>query len=510
MNKTKRFPPGAGWIPLTVAVLFALLLSTVAFTPQFFPRVLVGNGTGPNGTGPNGTGDQPGVDTNGSTTNGGGLDQSSIGQGGRAGQSGSSRTVAGPGAKASCNAGDTAPGVSAGDIHVAATTVTDGLGAGFLGEAQYGIQAAINEVNNKGGICGRKVSFEPLNTGWDRGRGKAAIDNWIANKQVFALVGQPDSEGLDAAILGGSIERGGLPVVGTDGLLKSQYGNQWVWPVAASTVTNMHIVAKQVVQKYPGGHYGIIYDTRYKFGTEGAKAFAAEVQRLGGSIDGSDQQGSCGPGTQYCGFDASNQALYNGAVQAFNGGCSGKCDAVVALLEPLPMEQWMQNEGSDKSWFKTLFGGEPLFDDQVASHCDGCGNAPMHVWTGYHPAIQPFDAEAPVSQYKSSLLALNPGADPHNEFTQGAYVGSKLFLAACQKVADSGKQLTRDNLKDAINHNDFDFGLTSAKLSYGGGGLPHIANSGMAEFDENFSGTFNGWSYLQGGFIQDPAKGQDL
>jgi ABC-type branched-subunit amino acid transport system substrate-binding protein len=269
----------------------------------------------------------------------------------------------------------------------------------------------------------------------------------------------------------------------------------------------MHIIAK-FAYDHGARKFGIVYDSKYRFGPEGAGAFNAEVHRLTGSdIPGYSPQGC---NKQYCGVDSSQTGGFSTAITTFDQACN-PCDAVVMLLEPAPVEAWMSGEQNQSSaWYKTLFGGEPLFDDNVANNCPGCGRAPMYVWTGYHPAIQPFASEAAVAQYKNSLLAVRPSDDPHNEFTEGAYLGTKLFIAAVKKVGANNAPLTRGNLQAAINGNSYDLGLSSSAINYNGGGVPHLANTGMAEFGENYSGSFNGWSYQSTGFIQDPAKGQDL
>jgi ABC-type branched-subunit amino acid transport system substrate-binding protein len=509
LQKSGSFPPGMGWIPLTVGIVIALLLSAIAFTPQFGSRVVVdqtkgGGGAGPNGVDasqdPNGLGGQSSVLVHGPG-----------GQGAIAGKAGTGASTAvvkgSKGSVAGCtsatNGGSTADGVTGTEIHVASTIVTDGIAKDFLGEAQDGIQAAINEVNNSGGICGRRVTFQSVNDSWQSSVGENYIKSWIQGHQVFALVAQPDSEGLGAAIDAGIIRDSGMPVVGSDGLRRDQYNDPWVWPVASSSVSNMHIIAEYEKSQ---GHtnFGIVFDRQYRFGDEGAKAFAAEVQRVGGTIGGS----TCAQG--YCGIDPNNPASFGNAITDFNGYCKNKCDAVVMLLEPAPMEQWMKQEGSDKSWFKRLYGGEPLFDDKVANNCEGCGNAPMYVWTGYRPAISPFDASPAVAKYASSLHAVQPNDDAHNEFTEGAYIGTKMFLAACQKLGDAHVPLTRENLQAALNTNQFDFGLTPQPLDYGGGALPHIANSSMALFKENYFGGFSGWGYQNTDFVPDKSRGRDL
>jgi ABC-type branched-subunit amino acid transport system substrate-binding protein len=502
------FPPRIGVIPLTIAVALTAIIAMFGVAPQFQNKtvgVVSSNGSQSSGgsgeSNPQATSAAAGTDAGAQGATG-----SSGSTSGKPGQ-GAQGAAAGAACNAGQNGGATAPGVTANGIHIASTVVTSGIGAGFLGEAVNGMQAAINEANNAGGICGRRISLDTLNSGWDRTQGGNDISGFINSGKVFSLVGEPDSEGLAGAIENGTIDRAQIPVVGTDGMLKDQYNDQWVWPVAASTVTNMHIIAKYAVSTVgKNAKFGIVYDTRYKFGPEGAQAFDQELFRLTGKhIPGSDSTGSCGGA--FCGISSDQQGGYSDNIAAFNRACA-PCDVVVMLLEPSPMINWMTGENNCAcQWYKHLFGGEPLFDDNFATQCGGACSG-MIVWTGYHPDLQPFDSEKAVYTYAHSLSAQCPSCDPHNEFTEGAYLGTRLFIEACEKV---GPMLTREALKSALNAETFDLGLSSAPLHYSAS-LPHLANVAMAAFSDNASGSFNNWSYVstQPQFIPDPDPGKDL
>jgi ABC-type branched-subunit amino acid transport system substrate-binding protein len=377
---------------------------------------------------------------------------------------------------------------------VASTVVTSGPGADFLGEAAAGIKAALQEANAKGGVCGRLFDLKTLNSGWDATTGKNDIDGWIHAGKTFALVGQPDSEGLDAATTSGVIDQNRMPVVGTDGMLKSQYQSDWIWPVAASTVANMHIVADYAVDVLHAHSFGIVYDTDYKFGAEGAVAFAEQLKRRGQSVKGyGNGKGCSSANAAYCGISSHKQS-YSTEVQNFNAACA-PCDVVVMLLEPAPMISWMNQESNaQRAWYKTLVGGEPLFDDGLGQQCSGCGEAKLMVWTGYRAAIQPFDSEKPVYTYCQQLHAVSASADCHNEFTEGAYLGAKMFVEAARRAGDLHLPLTRENLKVVLDAKAYDLGLTDKPLGYPG--MPHVANVCMTAFADNYSGSFNGWNYL--------------
>jgi ABC-type branched-subunit amino acid transport system substrate-binding protein len=505
-QRSSLFPPPVGWLPILVALAVVTVASVAAFVPQYGNRQIVGTSSSSNGTTDTGGGTDAGA-----TPAPGSGQGHAVTSGGAAVAQQSQHAGSGPGGAGSSgdcahgrNAGATDTGVTGSEIKIASTVVTTGIGSGFLGEAVQGMRAAINKVNQAGGICGRHVSLSTVNDGWEGPAGATAISNYINSGNVFALVGEPDSEGLQAATIAGTIDRASIPVVGTDGMLRSQYNDPWIWPVAASTVTNMHVVAQYAKQH--GAHkVAIVYDNVYKFGQEGAGAFKAEVQRLAGSTLGMGS--TCEQG--FCGIDPGSSD-YSTEVTSFNKFCTsssstGKCDIVVMLLEPQPMTKWMQNEQNCScSWYGTLMGGEPLFDDNLANTCaQDC--AGMVVWTGYKPDIQPFDSEPAVYTYAQSLKATCPSCDPHNEFTEGAYLGTQLFIAACQKV---GASLTRAALQKTLNTETFDLGL-SQPLHYGSA-LPHLANIQMAAFSDNATGSFNGWGYMRTGFISDPAPGQDL
>ena len=55
---------------------------------------------------------------------------------------------------------------------------------------------------------------------------------------------------------------------------------QWVWPVAASTVSTMHIIVQHAVDE-GAKTFGLVYDNQYKFGVEGAAAYKGAIERLG-------------------------------------------------------------------------------------------------------------------------------------------------------------------------------------------------------------------------------------
>ncbi|MFN2643023.1 MAG: ABC transporter substrate-binding protein, partial [Actinomycetota bacterium] len=234
------------------------------------------------------------------------------------------------------NAGATDWGVTAHAINFAATVVKTGIAKDFLFDAQYGIEAVRQKINRAGGVCGRTINVEYKNDEWNPTKGQQIIESWIGSHSYFGLAVNPSSEGLRGPIDSGLISSNKFPVIGADGMLIDQYKDPWVWPVATSTSSVMHIMANNAITARGAHTFGIVWDGHYRFGVEGHAAFVAEVKRLGGVVN-SDQQVD---GTQ---------GTFSTAARQFVDGCGGtsfsKCDFVAMLLEPAAADSWVTKDG---------------------------------------------------------------------------------------------------------------------------------------------------------------------
>lgn len=386
------------------------------------------------------------------------------------------------------NGGSTDKGVTGAGIKLGATVVKSGIGASFLGEVPIALEAVKNRVNRAGGVCGRLLELKMVDDGWDAALGREFIRNFIS-EGVFALAVSPSSEGLDNAIRNGDIGKAGIPVVGADGMLISQYTDPWVWPVAASTITTMHVMAKDAAAR-GAKKFGIVFDKSYHFGVEGASAFRGALRRLfpGAKVLAAD-----------IGIEA-GQPSYKTDVDRFNGLCS-PCDFVAMLLEPPTALQWIRDGGS---FGKVATGGpQPLFVDSFARSCGTPCNG-MRVWSGYNPPIPPFDDLPAVVEYVNTVRAHTSSVDVTNPFVEGGYLGMKLLVKALETV---GPDLTRARLRAALDAMVLDSGLT-VPLRWTRG--DHFANDSVHAFSIVINaGSFAGWRYEQTGWIADPWVGLD-
>lgn len=392
------------------------------------------------------------------------------------------------------NGGATDKGVSATSVTLATTVVRTGIGAAFLGEVQYAMEAVRNKVNREGGICGRLLQIRYIDDGWQANQGATYLRNLI-QQGVFAIPVGPSSEGLNVVIKNGEIREAGVPVVGTDGMIISQYTDPWVWPVAVSTASTARIMA---INAYARGarKFSIVFDRSYRFGVEAAEAFNNEVKRLTkAGVAGYNKNYDCDQ--SFCGL-AAGQSSYANEVNRFQPG-----EFVAMFLEPATALTWMATPGAPRASAAAggedvvKFGvgaGQPLFTRDFAVNCQSACDQ-FWVWTGFKPPIENYADDSAVKTFVSDLAKTKPDADEFNQFSEGGYVGMRLLVDAMRLA---GPNLTRARLRSVLDSMTFDSGLAlQGALRWrpcpNRGACAHFAANTMQAFAIQFRGTFSGW-----------------
>ncbi len=510
----KRLDPSIQSTLITVAVLaaVALVVSAVNVTPPATSSTAAAlqNGGGAEAAGPAATGAAAAGDPGaGGTAAGGGPVAGGNAAAGAQHPGAAAAAGTSPACAAGRNGGATDTGVTGNSIKLAATTVLDGPGASFLSTERVGLSAVVDKTNHAGGICGRTIDLELRNDSWNAQLGQQYIQNFVDGDHVFALASS-DSEGLRAA--GPYIQQKGVPVVGTDGMLIQQYRNPWIWPVATSTISMMHILAKNAYDRGAHGDFGIVFDDQYHFGVEGAYAFDQATKRLTGKdVEGyTGSLNSCSG--RFCGIEPGKSSYATEANQ-FNSACnmgapgastssSPVCTMVALLLEPDTALSFMSN-GRNNNPQLGYYAAQPLFTTDFAR---GCGNEcdGLWVWTGYNPPIEAFATLPGVKRYITDVQRESSSVDVTNQFLEGAYDGMELMVEALAKV---GPNLTRAALKSTLDSMTYDSGL-SDPLTWRAGN--HYADSKARAFVIHYRSSFDGFGDAQTGFVADPWVGQDV
>lgn len=396
------------------------------------------------------------------------------------------------------NGGATDQGITAETIDMATTVAESGFAAAFLGEVRFGMEAVRSRINRGGGICGRQLAIEYRDDAWDAARGAQYLRNFI-QQRVFAIPVAPSSEGLRVVIDSGDIDKSGVPVVGTDGMLINQYSKPngsaqpWVWPVAAATVSSARVMCHDAYRR-GARNFSIVFDKNYKFGVEGAEAFNACVRKLTGkNISGYNPDYNCDQ--SFCGIIAAQQS-YSGDAARFQEG-----DFVALFLEPQTAEKWMgdpNTTAANNSAVKYGYGAaQPLLTRSFAVNCQSKCHT-MQIWTGFKPPIEEYAQQPAVKAYVQDLKRTKPDADEFNAFTEGGFVGMLLLEAALKKV---GPDLTRERLRQALNGTCIDTGLTiQERICYSPN--TRFANVTMQAFAIQYPRTFAGWR--AGKIVRDP------
>jgi ABC-type branched-subunit amino acid transport system substrate-binding protein len=409
---------------------------------------------------------------------------------------------AGGGGAASCNGpkpknGDS--GVSADKIAFAATTATEGVAKDFLADAQVGMQAVQRQMNAKGGVCGRLIDLTLQNDSWEPNAGRQAIQHFIACNCYFGLAVNPSSEGLRGAIDNGDIDQAQMPVVGTDGMLLDQYNKTpWVWPIATSTHSVMHIIADDAKAR-GAANVAIVSETNYRFGVEGRDAFVNEAKRLGLNVV-KDLQ-----------MDTKNGVPAT-APNEFVTACTNsrqfdKCDFVAVLLEPASGQTFASKGGlgdgaPDHHPAQGYGMPQPLFLNSFATDCGARCNG-MTAWTSFYPPIGQF---APaVGTYVNDVKAVKASTDITNPEVEGAYQGMRLLVQALTQL---GANPTRAALRQVLDSTTLDTGL-APPLKFSAGN--HFAAISAQGYDAVYNGnSFTGWRPNGKGFLNDNNVKQDL
>lgn len=395
------------------------------------------------------------------------------------------------------NAGATDTGVTAKEIRFAASVVKTGIAKDFLADAQFGMEAVRQKVNRQGGICGRTIRIDYQDDGWEPARGQRLIEGWIQSKKYFGLAVNPSSEGVRGAIDSKVIRDAKFPVIGSDGQLIDQYQDPWVWPVATSTASVMHIMARYAHQQ-GARTFGIVWDQNYRFGVEGHKAFLGTIKRLGATV-------AADVGVQ------GGQQSYSNQVNDFIGDCGGvsfaKCDFVAMLLEPATASRWVGDGGLGNGEDRPAVGigaPQPLFVDSFARDCRKFCDR-MQVWTSFKPPLDPFLKEEPVATYLADLKRVSSKADASNPHVQGAYIGMQLLVQALTRL---GPAPTRLGIKAVLDSMTFTTGLAPPMTFRAS--RPQFPNvQAQAYYALAQTGSFGGWRYADTGFITDVDAGKD-
>jgi branched-chain amino acid transport system substrate-binding protein len=383
-------------------------------------------------------------------------------------------------------------GVTPTEIKVGSLFALSGPVSSISGPILYGVNAYFRDINDKGGINGRKIRMIYYDDGYDAQRGAGLIRRLVEQDKVFVLSVVPSSSSLEAAT--GYIEQKKIPVIGTSGLVETQFQSPMQFPVGASTVVGTHAGLKFAGDTYHPKSVALIY-LDLLAGEFAKKATEGAMPKLGmNSKPCSEQKVPLG------------QARFDATWANIRNDCGGFPDWVVLAIDPSSAikaigDAKTQGFKPNKGWG----GGAPLFLDLVRQGVGSYGIG-MGASTSYFPPVGKYLQLPAVQNYVTTVKKYSPsGVDVTNPYLEGGFVGAALNVESFRRA---GQNPTRAAVLTALNGlENWTIGLTKP-LTFKGGNK--YANSQLlfAEIRADSAGNLE-WQMVSD-WIPDPFPGTDI
>ena len=357
-----------------------------------------------------------------------------------------------PGAPAPGGAvgGATDTGVTANSIKVGHIGIYSGPVGSFGDDLSYAGRAKLQEINDTGGINGRKLDVLVRDDAWDGTKGMNAARDLVEREKVFAICCIMSVNTSDP--LTPYADEKKVPHVGADGWGEPQYKGAWTFPVSASAVTEAHMLAKWQAQNQGAKRVAILYINN-PTGRAYVKAYDDVIKKFGGQVVFSQPATFDDPGTTTFIAQARTQ--------------NPPIDTISTYLDPGIFTRMVREAAAQNYKPKNAFSGAAGLYFQVTPNFTGPNGEGTIAATHWETN----DQDTPgLRAYKTLVERYYPKID-HSTWTKAGYVGATIFG---NLVKSLGLEVTRQRLKDAADTlANFDSGL-GPRLSWSPG--KHRAN----------------------------------
>jgi branched-chain amino acid transport system substrate-binding protein len=360
-----------------------------------------------------------------------------------------SRAAPAPGTPAPGGVGGaTDVGVTASSIKVGHIGIYSGPVGSFGDDLSYAGRAKLQEINDTGGINGRKLDVLVRDDAWDGTKGMNAMRDLVEREKVFAICCIMSVNTSDPATP--YLDEKKIPHIGADGWGEPQYKGQWTFPVSASAVGEAHMLAKYQAEQQKANRVAILYINN-PTGRAYVKAYDEVIKKFGGQVVFSQAATFDDPGTTTFIAQARTQNI----------------DTISTYLDPGIFTRMVREAAAQNYKPKNAFSGAAGLYFQVTPNFTGPNGEGTIAATHWETN----DQDTPgLRGYKSLVEKYYPKID-HSTWTKAGYVGASIFG---NLVRSLGLEVTRQRLKDAADRlSNFDSGL-GPRLSWSPG--KHRAN----------------------------------
>lgn len=363
-------------------------------------------------------------------------------------------------------------GVSLTEVKVGSTFARSGPVANISGPIEQGVRAYFNDVNAAGGVCKRKINLVGYDDGWNPQEGKRLLLKLADDDKVFLMAVVPSSLGLDAAR--DDLEQRGIPVIGTSGLIESQFKEPLQWAVGASNgLSSPHIAMPFLINERGIKKFAVIYLEDLEVGRNAEAAIRQEAGALGATVCASQPR-------------KLSDTEYGSTWASLIQKCEGPPEYVFFALDPSGIIKAVKQASNrpTKGWG----AGPPGFIDLVAKQ-SGSGLAPYQAQSPFYPPIDPFLNLPGVQAYvKTVQKYYGTQIDLKNPFLEGGYCGAAMVTEA---IRQAGPAPTRAKVIAAMNAlTNWTCGV-SQPMTFRAGN--HYGNKSLLAVKVEFSG--NAWTW---------------
>jgi branched-chain amino acid transport system substrate-binding protein len=315
--------------------------------------------------------------------------------------------------------------------------------AAAFGKALLGVEAYYRDVNEHGGINGRKIEYVQEDTACDPAKGIAAVKKLVAQDQVFALHGGSCSNVVLA--IEPDIVTSGLPY-----LVVSAASSQIAVPVRPNVfqpLPNTDVVAQAMVDfamSKPGASKIALISHSDDWGKSNRDPAIARLEQkyhLKPVIDVAMERGST---------DATPQILRLRNAQP---------DFILAILYPAELAIF-ERDAFKYGLHAPVIGNQAISIEDTRNRV---GNpAAVNNLYVFYPLAAPVDDPA-MARWREMALRANPDV----RLESASLLGMGGAAAMVDALRRAGRDLTRSKLIDALNHTgNLDTGVMGAPISF--------------------------------------------
>jgi branched-chain amino acid transport system substrate-binding protein len=379
---------------------------------------------------------------------------------------------------ATATGGATDEGVTASAIKVGHIGIYSGPVGSFGDDLSYAGRAKLQEINDTGGINGRKLDVLVRDDAWDGTKGMNAARDLVEREKVFGFCCIMSVNTSDP--LTPYLEDKKIPHIGADGWGEPQYKGSWTFPVSASAVTEAHMLAKYQAEKQAAKRVAIIYINN-PTGRAYVKAYDEVIKKFGGQVVFSQPATFDDPGTTTFIAQARTQNI----------------DTISTYVDPGIFTRLVREAAAQNYKPKNAFSGAAGIFFEVTPNFtgpNGEGTIAATHWVTNDQDTPGFRA------YKSLVEKYYPKID-HSTWTKGGYVGATIFGNLLKSL---GLNVTRQRLKDAADRlTGFDSGL-GVTLNWSPG--KHRANKTIYLAQIQRTGDKFAYKYIAGPLVDEYAE----